>query len=125
MSFVDRGVVFRWIHFYISRLDDTDYRALRDYKTDLLEILCLHEHHVPLNLPVLINAAAQIQRLNYSGGVVDTQMQTTNGTGLSGGYCSLRSRSTVVVNIRGTVVYYLGVRTFISRGAAVSDLGVL
>ncbi|CCC42170.1 DOCKER domain-containing protein [Caenorhabditis elegans] len=81
MSFVDRGVVFRWIHFYISRLDDTDYRALRDYKTDLLEILCLHEHHVPLNLPVLINAAAQIQRLNYSGGVVDTQMQTTNASG--------------------------------------------
>ncbi|CAL2027501.1 unnamed protein product [Caenorhabditis brenneri] len=81
MSFVDRGVVFRWIHFYISRLDDTDYRALRDYKTDLLEILCLHEHHVPLNLPVLINGASQIQRLNYSGGVIDTQIQTTNSSG--------------------------------------------
>lgn len=81
MSFVDRGVVFRWIHFYVSRLDDTDYRALRDYKTDLLEILCLHEHHVPLNLPVLINSASQIQRLNYSGGVVETQMQTTNASG--------------------------------------------
>uniref|UniRef100_A0A1I7T4N4 PH domain-containing protein n=1 Tax=Caenorhabditis tropicalis TaxID=1561998 RepID=A0A1I7T4N4_9PELO len=81
MSFVDRGVVFRWIHFYVSRLDDTDFRALRDYKTDLLEILCLHEHHVPLNLPVLINGQAQIQRLNYSGGVIDTQMQTTNASG--------------------------------------------
>ncbi|CAI2294693.1 unnamed protein product [Caenorhabditis sp. 36 PRJEB53466] len=81
MSFVDRGVVFRWIHFYVSRLDDTDNRALRDYKTDLLEVLCLHEHHVPLNLPVLINAGSQIQRLNYSGGVIDTQMQTTNSSG--------------------------------------------
>uniref|UniRef100_A0A8R1HXF8 Uncharacterized protein n=1 Tax=Caenorhabditis japonica TaxID=281687 RepID=A0A8R1HXF8_CAEJA len=81
MSFVDRGVVFRWIHFYVSQLDDTDFRALRDYKTDLLEILCFHEHHVPLNLPVLINAASQIQRLNYSGGVIDTQIQTTNASG--------------------------------------------
>ncbi|CAP25082.2 Protein CBG04359 [Caenorhabditis briggsae] len=81
LSFVDRGVVFRWIHFYISRLDDTDFRALRDYKTDLLEILCLHEHFVPLNLPVLINCSSQIQRLNYSGGVIDSQMQTTNSSG--------------------------------------------
>ncbi|EFO84240.1 hypothetical protein CRE_15603 [Caenorhabditis remanei] len=81
LNFVDRGVVFRWIHNYISRLDDTDFRALRDYKTDFLEILCLHEHHVPLNLPVLINGASQIQRLNYSGGVVDTQLQTTNASG--------------------------------------------
>ncbi|CAB3407627.1 unnamed protein product [Caenorhabditis bovis] len=81
LSFVDRGVVFRWIHFYISHLDDTDYRALREYKTDLLEIICMHEHFIPLNLPVLINSMNQIQRFNYSGGVVETQLHTTNASG--------------------------------------------
>ncbi|CAI5439846.1 unnamed protein product [Caenorhabditis angaria] len=81
LSFVDRGVVFRWIHFYVSRLDDTDYRALRDYKTDLLEILAQHEHHVPMNLPVLINPMNQIQRLNYSAGIVETNLHTTNASG--------------------------------------------
>ncbi|CAD6184343.1 unnamed protein product [Caenorhabditis auriculariae] len=80
LSFVDRGTVFKWIHFYISRLDDSDFKVLREYKADFLTILCMHEHFLPLNLPVLINSQNHIQRVTYLTGIIE-QQQTTNPSG--------------------------------------------
>lgn len=82
LSFVDRGVVFKWLHFFVSKLDDSDFRALREYKADLLMVVCSHEHFLQLNLPVLINAQNHIQRVNLSAGVTEPQ-PTTSASGAS------------------------------------------
>ncbi|VDM62395.1 unnamed protein product [Angiostrongylus costaricensis] len=64
LSFVDRGVVFKWINSTLQRLDDCESKVMREYKLDILSIISQHEHWLPLCLPVLINPRNQIQRLS-------------------------------------------------------------
>ncbi|KAE9413296.1 hypothetical protein Angca_009317, partial [Angiostrongylus cantonensis] len=64
LSFVDRGVVFKWINSTLQRLDECESKVMREYKLDILSIISQHEHWLPLCLPVLIDTRNQIQRLS-------------------------------------------------------------
>ncbi|VDM45683.1 unnamed protein product, partial [Toxocara canis] len=66
LSFVDRCAVFTWIHTTVEKLDESDSRALRDYKLELLQILAGHEHWLPLNLTLLCDSAGEVMRKESS-----------------------------------------------------------
>ncbi|CAI4230988.1 unnamed protein product [Auanema sp. JU1783] len=83
LSFLDRGIVFKWFHFAVQRLDDHESKILREYKNDFLTILTQHEHWLPLCLPVLLDGKNQIQRMHYQGIQSENTSvtNTANGTG--------------------------------------------
>ncbi|KAJ1360537.1 hypothetical protein KIN20_019531 [Parelaphostrongylus tenuis] len=64
LSFIDRGVVFKWINSTLQRLDDCESKVMREYKLDILTIIAQHEHWLPLCLPVLIDSRNQVQRVS-------------------------------------------------------------
>lgn len=65
---MDRGFAFRLVSIYLRncfRADDP--RVLYEYKFQFLELICQHEHYVPLNLPRSANWPALIQKCSGSG----------------------------------------------------------
>uniref|UniRef100_A0A158R4T4 C2 DOCK-type domain-containing protein n=1 Tax=Syphacia muris TaxID=451379 RepID=A0A158R4T4_9BILA len=66
LSFLDRGSVFSWIHYTVTKFDEADSRLLREYKLDLLQILAGHEHWLPLALPLLCDSAGDVIKLDES-----------------------------------------------------------
>ncbi|MFH4983021.1 hypothetical protein AB6A40_009730 [Gnathostoma spinigerum] len=75
LSFVDRGSVYEWIYFVVSKLDEDDWKEFREFKLELLRILVGHEHWLPLCLPVLFDAHGEPLR----GGIFANQTTTGNG----------------------------------------------
>eukprot|EP00040_Diaphanoeca_grandis_P026854 m.151351 g.151351 ORF g.151351 m.151351 type:complete len:2129 (-) comp30753_c2_seq1:123-6509(-) len=55
-TYIDRSVCFNLIHDVFKLLHAKSANGLNDvtvsYRLDLLEIICSHEHYVPLNLPI-------------------------------------------------------------------------
>ncbi|XP_067903129.1 dedicator of cytokinesis protein 11-like [Heterodontus francisci] len=52
LTLMNRGFIFNLINDYISCFSPKDPKALTEYKLDFLQIVCNHEHFIPLNLPV-------------------------------------------------------------------------
>ncbi|KHN79568.1 Dedicator of cytokinesis protein 9 [Toxocara canis] len=89
LSFVDRCAVFTWIHTTVEKLDESDSRALRDYKLELLQILAGHEHWLPLNLTLLCDSAGEVMRKESSTtGYSRAYLRYVNEFCLSESYCS-------------------------------------
>lgn len=55
LTFMDRGFVFKLLRLYLERFSSSDPRILYDYKFSFLHEVCMHEHYVPLNLPILLS----------------------------------------------------------------------
>ncbi|CAJ0943627.1 unnamed protein product, partial [Mesorhabditis belari] len=85
LSLIDRGAVFRWMHFTVLKLDESDLRIMREFKLDLLTIVCQHEHFLPLSLPTLMDRKNTIQRINYQSNAQDA---TTVNAGNTAGFLS-------------------------------------
>ncbi|XP_041051229.1 dedicator of cytokinesis protein 11 isoform X1 [Carcharodon carcharias] len=52
LTLMNRGFIFNLINDYISCFSPKDPKALTEYKLDFLQIVCNHEHFIPLNLPI-------------------------------------------------------------------------
>ncbi|XP_074657465.1 dedicator of cytokinesis protein 9-like [Tubulanus polymorphus] len=52
-TFMDRGVVFRFINIYMDHFNIGDTKVKHEYKFEFLETLCNFEHYIPLNLPLM------------------------------------------------------------------------
>ncbi|XP_067852878.1 dedicator of cytokinesis protein 11 [Heptranchias perlo] len=62
LTLMDRGFIFNLINDYISCFSPKDPKALIEYKLDFLQIICNHEHFIPLNLPMSF-AKSRLQRI--------------------------------------------------------------
>uniref|UniRef100_UPI00398F1DC7 dedicator of cytokinesis protein 11-like isoform X1 n=2 Tax=Pristiophorus japonicus TaxID=55135 RepID=UPI00398F1DC7 len=62
LTLMDRGFIFNLINDYISCFSPKDPKALTEYKLDFLQIICNHEHFIPLNLPMSF-AKSRLQRI--------------------------------------------------------------
>lgn len=71
LSFLDRGSVFSWIHYMVTRFDETESRHLREYKLDLLQILAGHEHWLPLALPLLCDSAGELMKRDKDASIAE------------------------------------------------------
>ncbi|VDN01206.1 unnamed protein product [Thelazia callipaeda] len=60
LSFVNRGLVFTWIHHSVESMDESGSRTVLDYKLDLLHVLGSHEHWIPLCLPFVCDASGNV-----------------------------------------------------------------
>ena len=58
MSLMDRGFAFRLVSIYLNTFRADDPRALYELKFQFLQLVCFHEHYVPLNFPRAINWVA-------------------------------------------------------------------
>ncbi|XP_062916576.1 dedicator of cytokinesis protein 11 isoform X1 [Mobula hypostoma] len=76
LTLMDRGFIFNLITDYISCLSPKDSKALIEYKLDFLQIICNHEHFIPLNLPMSF-VKSRLQRMQ------DLQLEYT----LSDDFC--------------------------------------
>ena len=52
---MDRGFAFRLVSIYLNTFRADDPRALYELKFQFLQLVCFHEHYVPLNFPSAIN----------------------------------------------------------------------
>ncbi|XP_078067365.1 LOW QUALITY PROTEIN: dedicator of cytokinesis protein 11-like [Mustelus asterias] len=52
LTLMNRGFIFNLINDYISCFSPKDAKALTEYKLEFLQIVCNHEHFIPLNLPI-------------------------------------------------------------------------
>eukprot|EP00062_Callorhinchus_milii_P000959 gi/632935574/ref/XP_007890551.1/ PREDICTED: dedicator of cytokinesis protein 11 [Callorhinchus milii] len=62
LTFMDRGFIFNLINDYISCFSPKDPKALTEFKLDFLQIICNHEHFIPLNLPMSFGKS-RLQRI--------------------------------------------------------------
>uniref|UniRef100_H2ZTS2 Dedicator of cytokinesis 11 n=1 Tax=Latimeria chalumnae TaxID=7897 RepID=H2ZTS2_LATCH len=66
LTFMDRGFTFNLINDYLCGFSLKDPKVLTEYKFEFLEIVCNHEHYIPLNLPMTFvkNRLHKVQDLN-------------------------------------------------------------
>ncbi|EDO33582.1 predicted protein, partial [Nematostella vectensis] len=50
-TYMDRGFVFQMISYYSEQFKDSDTQ-MREFKFEFLQVICNHEHYIPLNLPL-------------------------------------------------------------------------
>lgn len=50
-TYLDRGFVFQMISYYSEQFKDSDTQML-EFKFEFLQVICNHEHYIPLNLPL-------------------------------------------------------------------------
>ncbi|XP_078379462.1 dedicator of cytokinesis protein 11-like isoform X4 [Oculina patagonica] len=50
-TYLDRGFVFQMISYYSEQFKDSDTQML-EFKFEFLQVVCNHEHYIPLNLPL-------------------------------------------------------------------------
>ncbi|XP_051876848.1 dedicator of cytokinesis protein 11 [Pristis pectinata] len=62
LTLMDRGFIFNLINDYVSCFSPKDPKAFIEYKLDFLQIICNHEHFIPLNLPMSF-AKTRLQRI--------------------------------------------------------------
>ncbi|XP_073255433.1 dedicator of cytokinesis protein 11-like [Porites lutea] len=63
-TYLDRGFVFQMISYYSEQFKDSDTQML-EFKFEFLQVVCNHEHYIPLNLPLDVRAL---------GGVHDSEL---------------------------------------------------
>ncbi|XP_078488155.1 dedicator of cytokinesis protein 9-like isoform X4 [Ciona intestinalis] len=63
-TYLDRGFVFKLVNFYMENFNPGDAKVLFELKFEFLQIVCSHEHYIPLNLPFACNSKSA--RNNYS-----------------------------------------------------------
>ncbi|XP_023683587.1 dedicator of cytokinesis protein 9-like isoform X16 [Paramormyrops kingsleyae] len=51
-TFMDRGFVLKQINTYMSCFGPGDPKILYEFKFEFLQVVCNHEHYIPLNLPI-------------------------------------------------------------------------
>ncbi|XP_068733995.1 dedicator of cytokinesis protein 9-like isoform X4 [Montipora capricornis] len=54
-TYLDRGFVFQMISYYSEQFKDSDTQML-EFKFEFLQVVCNHEHYIPLNLPLDVRA---------------------------------------------------------------------
>ncbi|XP_068686823.1 dedicator of cytokinesis protein 9-like [Montipora foliosa] len=54
-TYLDRGLVFQMISYYSEQFKDSDTQML-EFKFEFLQVVCNHEHYIPLNLPLDVRA---------------------------------------------------------------------
>ncbi|XP_074634034.1 dedicator of cytokinesis protein 9-like isoform X3 [Acropora palmata] len=54
-TYLDRGFVFQMISYYSEQFKDSDTQML-EFKFEFLQVVCNHEHFIPLNLPLDVRA---------------------------------------------------------------------
>ncbi|KAK6167208.1 hypothetical protein SNE40_021299 [Patella caerulea] len=52
-TLMDRGFVFRLVSKYIENFNPGDHKFLHEFKFEYLQIICSHEHFIPLCLPFM------------------------------------------------------------------------
>nr|XP_026695350.1 dedicator of cytokinesis protein 9-like [Ciona intestinalis] len=70
-TYLDRGFVFKLVNFYMENFNPGDAKVLFELKFEFLQIVCSHEHFIPLNLPFACSSKsarnADTVRINKGG----------------------------------------------------------
>ncbi|XP_031567360.1 dedicator of cytokinesis protein 11-like isoform X3 [Actinia tenebrosa] len=64
-TYMDRGFVFQMITYYSEQFRDSDTQ-MREFKFEFLQVVCNHEHYIPLNLPLDIRGLGGIHDCELS-----------------------------------------------------------